>query len=96
MNQNSELKENIEQKPTVDILKPAETSLSRTDGQRILLPEFSNLMTWVSQITNQNFELLKMARTPGNDIGMGRFSQKLTFTFETVSGSQHRPSPDVF
>ena len=72
MDQNSELKENIERKSTVGNFKqPTETSLSITDGQRILLPEFSNLMTWVSQINSQHFELLKMATSPGNEFGMG-------------------------
>ena len=69
MNQNSELAENIVRKPNSE--QSVETSVATTNGQRILLPEFSDLAKSFSQITSQNFELLKMARMPGNDIGTG-------------------------
>ena len=72
MDKNSELIENMANKPTNDnSVSSAVTSLSTINGQRILLPEFSHLMTSVSQITSQNFELLKMAKASGNDFGMG-------------------------
>ena len=72
MDQNSVLVENMGRKPTASNLEqPSETSHSISNGQRIFLPEFSSLMTSVSQITSQNYELLKMARLPGNEIGMG-------------------------
>ena len=72
MDQNTELKENMDRKPTNDNYEQAaDTSVSTTNGQRILLPEFSDLAKSFSQITSQNFELLKMARLPGNDIGTG-------------------------
>ena len=51
--------------------QPVETSVATTNGQRILLPEFSDLAKSFSQITSQNFELLKMARMPGTNIGKG-------------------------
>ena len=72
MDQNSELKENIDRKPTNGNYEPAaELSVATINGPRILLPEFSDLAKSFSQITSQNFELLKMARLPGNDIGTG-------------------------
>ena len=72
MNQNSELVENIERKPTVgNFEQPLQTSVATTDGQRTLLPGFSDLAKSFSQITSQNFELLKMARMPGTNIGKG-------------------------
>ena len=72
MDQNTELKEIMDRKPTNDNYEQAaDTSVSTTNGQRILLPEFSDLAKSFSQITSQNFELLKMARLPGNDIGTG-------------------------
>lgn len=72
MDQNSVFIESMSSKPAVgNFEKPSETSVSTTDGQRSFMPDVSNLMTWVSQITSQHFELLKMARSPGNDIGMG-------------------------
>ena len=73
MDRNTVLTDKMESKPTVgNFEQPAETSLSRTDGQRILIPEVSHLITSVDRLTSHNFELLKMAKVPGNDIGMGR------------------------
>ena len=72
MEQNTVLTDNMERKLTVGKFEqPAEISLFRTDGQRSLLPEVSNLITSVNQLTSHNFELLKMAKVPGNDIGTG-------------------------
>ena len=72
MDQNSVWIESMTNEPTVgNFEKPSETSVSTTNGQHSFMPDVSNLMTWVSQITSQNFELLKMARLPGNDIGKG-------------------------
>ena len=66
------LTEKMERKSTVgNFEQSAATSLSRTDGQRSLLPEVSHLITSVDRLTSQNFELLKMAKVPGNDIGTG-------------------------
>ena len=50
--------------------KPVENNISTTIGHRSLIPEVSNLITSVNQLTSHNFELLKMARDPGNDIGL--------------------------
>ena len=72
MDQNNVLTDKMERKPAVaKFEQQAEISLSRTDGQRSLLPEVSNLITSVNQLTSHNFELLKMAKVPGNDIGTG-------------------------
>ena len=66
------LTENMERKPVGNFEQPAESSLSRTDGQRsFLIPEVSHLITSVDRLTSHNFELLKMAKVPGNDIGKG-------------------------
>ena len=72
MDQRSVLVENMERKATEgNFEQPKETGLSTTHGQRILIPEVSNLITSVNQLTSQNFELLKMARLPEKDFGMG-------------------------
>lgn len=73
MERNTVLTEKMERKPTVgNFEQTAETSLSRTDGHRSLLPEVSNLITSVDRLTSHNFELLKMAKEPGNHIGSGQ------------------------
>ena len=75
MDQNSELVENVGEKPANGIREKAtEISLSMTNGQRTFMPDVSNLITSVSQLTSQNFELLKMARLSGNDLGIGHTS----------------------
>lgn len=75
MDQNTELVENLGRKPTNGIHEQAaEISLSMTNGQRTFMPDVSNLITSVSQLTSQNFELLKMATISGNDLGMGHES----------------------
>ena len=72
MNQNSVFMENMERRPTNDDFEqPEKTIVSTTNGQRILLPEISHLITSVDRLTSHNFELLKMARVPGNDNGTG-------------------------
>ena len=72
MDQNAVLIENMERKPTNgNFEQPAETSVANANGQRSLLPEVSNLITSVNQLTSHNFELLKMTREPGYNIGMG-------------------------
>ena len=50
----------------------AKTGPSESHGQLIFMPEVSNLITSVNQLMSHNFELLKMAKVPGNDIGMGQ------------------------
>ena len=73
MNQNSERVENVGRYPTNGNDKySAKNSLSESHGQLIFIPEVSNLITSVNQLTSHNFELLKMAKVPGNDIGMGQ------------------------
>ena len=75
MDQNIELVENVGRKPTNGIHEQAaEISLSMINGQRTFMPDVSNLITSVSQLTSQNFELLKMARISGNDLGIGHTS----------------------
>ena len=50
MEQNSELLENMGRKPTTgNFEQPSETILPTINGQRIFLPDFSNLMASVSQ-----------------------------------------------
>ena len=72
MNQNSVLVENITSQSTHSNYKQsAKDRLSASHGQRILIPEVSNLITSVDRLTSQNFELLKMARIPENDFGIG-------------------------
>ena len=75
MDQNTELVENVGRKPINGIHEnAAEISLSMNNGQRTFMPDVSNLITSVSQLTSQNFELLKMARISGNDLGIGHES----------------------
>ena len=72
MDQNTVLTDNMERKPTnANFEQPAVTSPSAVTGQRGFLPEVSHLITSVDRLTSQNFELLKMAKVPGNDIGNG-------------------------
>ena len=73
MDQNTVLTDNIERKQAVGNLeKTAYTSLPTINGQRILIPEVSHLIKSVDRLTSHNFELLKMAKVPGHDIGTGR------------------------
>ena len=73
MDQNSERVENVRRYPmNGNDEKPAKNSLIESHGQLIFMPEVSNLITSVNQLMSHNFELLKMARVPGNDIGMGQ------------------------
>ena len=70
MDQNTVLTDKVERKSTVGNFEQlAETSLSTINGKRILIPEVSHLITSVDRLTSHNFELLKMAKVPGNDIG---------------------------
>ena len=71
MEQNSVMVENMERKTTDgNKEQPAETSLSTTDDQRILTPEFSSLIASFNEIATKNFETgLKLGRKPGNDFG---------------------------
>ena len=72
MDQNTVLTDKIERKQTVGNFEQlAETSLSTINGKRILIPEVSHLIKSVDRLTSHNFELLKMAKVPGNDIGTG-------------------------
>ena len=72
MEQNSVMVENMEGKSTGGINEqPAKTSLSTTNGQRILTPEFSSLIASFNEIATKNFETwLKLGREPVNEIGM--------------------------
>ena len=74
MEQNSVMVENMERKPTDgNNEQPAETSLSTTNGQRILTPEFSSLIASFNEIATKNFETwLKLGKEPGNDFGMDK------------------------
>lgn len=79
MDQNIVLVENMASKPISDnFQQPIENGISTINGQRVLIPEVSNLITSVNQLTSQNFELLKIARIPGNDIGM--YQKALPYT----------------
>ena len=70
MDQNIVLVERMASEPiSGNVQQPVENGISTNNGQRVLIPEVSNLITSVNQLTNQNFELLKMTKLPGNDIG---------------------------
>ena len=71
MDQNTVLAENVANKPILGNLQSVENGISTTNSQRVLIPEVTNLITSVNQLTSQNFELLKMARLPEKDFGMG-------------------------
>ena len=58
--------------------QPLDNSLVTTHGHRSLIPEVSNLITSVNQLTNHNFELLK--RLPENTGNIGPI-KKFTFSF---------------
>ena len=74
MDQNSILVENITRKMTNgNNEQSAESSLSKINGQRTLMPDVANLIKHVYQFANQHFELLKMTGKPSNNIGMGYF-----------------------
>ena len=63
--------ENMEEKSTNgNYHHLAETSLSTAYGQRILTPEMSSLITSVNELPIKIFEMLKMGKETGNDIGM--------------------------
>ena len=49
--------------------QPVETSVSTAKGHRILIPEVSDLITSVNQLTSQNFELLKRVPEITGNIG---------------------------
>ena len=70
MDQNSVLAENVANKPILGNLQSVENGISTTNSQRVLIPEVTNLITSVNQLTSQNFELLKMAKEPGYDKGL--------------------------
>ena len=71
MDQNIVLVESMASKPiSGNNQQLMENGISATNDQRVLIPEVSNLITSVNQLTSQNFELLKMARVPGNKIGL--------------------------
>ena len=53
--------------------QPAETSPSISNGQRILTPEISSLITSVNELALKNFEIgLKLGRDQENDNGMDK------------------------
>ena len=58
--------------------QPLDTSLVTTHGHRILIPEVSDLITSVNQLTSQNFELLKRVPEITGNIGP---IKKFTFLF---------------
>ena len=62
---------------------PVENSLSRAQDHRSLMPEVSNLITSINQLTSHNFELLK--RVPDNQLGpynkISRFLSEIRFCY---------------
>ena len=67
MEQNSLMVENMEGKSTDrNNEQPAQTSVSTINGQRILTPEMSSLITIANQLA------MKLGREPGNDFGMDK------------------------
>ena len=78
MDQNTVMVDYMSKNPAVgNFQQPVETSLATTKGHRILIPEVSNLITSVNQLTNHNFELLK--RVPENTGNIGPI-KNLTFS----------------
>ena len=72
MDQNSVLKENMEEKNTADNLDlTGENGFPTPYSQRLMIPEVSNLISSVDRLTSQNFKLLKIARISQIDIEMG-------------------------
>ena len=74
MDQNSVLTENVAIKPTNgNHEQPVELS-TKNDERGILTPEVSNLITSVNELAMnmaiKNFEMLKMARVSGDDLGL--------------------------
>ena len=53
-----------------------ETSLSKTNGQRILTPEMSSLITSVNELA------IKLRRESGNNIGMDKSLEFGNFIFD--------------
>ena len=89
MEQNSVMVENMERKSTDgNNEQPAETSLSTTNGQCILTPEFSSLIASFNELA------MKLGRESGNNIGMdksceiGHFIFGLNELFVKVEGSR--------
>ena len=70
MDRNTELVENMANYPMSGNFQQPVESLTTTHGQRVYTPEVSNLISSVDRLTSHNFELLKMAREPGNNIGL--------------------------
>ena len=69
MDRNTELVENMASYPISGNFRQPVESLT-THGKRVYTPEVSNLISSVDRLTSHNFELLKMAREPGNNIGL--------------------------
>ena len=73
MQQNSDIIERMEEKSTDGIYKqPAETSLSTINGQRNLTPEMTSLITSVNELPCKIFEMLKIGKETGSEIGMDK------------------------
>ena len=74
MQQNSDIVEKMERMPiNGNKEQPTETSLSTTNGQRILTPEISSLITSVNELAFKNFETaLKLGKDSANDKGIDK------------------------
>ena len=72
MDQNSILTENVPIKST-NGNHEQQAELSTNINQRgILTPKVSNLITSVNELAIKNFEMLKMSRISGNNLGLYR------------------------
>ena len=81
MEQNSVMVENMDGKSTNgNYDQPAETSLLTTTGQRVLTPEISSLITSVKELPIKIFEMLKMGKETGNDIGMDKSPESASWS----------------
>ena len=79
MEQNSVMVENIGRKSTDGInQQPIDTSVSTINGQRILTPEISSLITSVNELA------MKLGRESGNNIGMDKSLEFENFIFDLI------------
>ena len=79
MDQNTLMVDYMAKNPAVGKFQhPVVISLATTQGHRILIPEVSDLITSLNQLTSHNFELLK--RVPEITCNIGPI-KKFTFSF---------------
>ena len=79
MEQNSVMVENMGGQSTDGInQKPIDTSVSTTNGQRILIPGMSSLITSVNELA------IKLGRESGNNIGIDKSLEFENYIFDLI------------